>query len=331
MKVKSPIHVAVTGAAGRIGRSLVPRIVSGSLFGPDQPIVLRLIEVSSVLKSLEGILMELLDCAFPLLENVIATADLDEGFRNVNWALLVGSMPRKIGMERKDLLSINGRIFVEQGRAIQRNAASDVRILVIGNPCNTNCLIAMSSARDIPNNRWFAMSRLDENRAKVQLAAKAGRHWREVTNVAIWGNHSSTLYPDFLNARIGSRSVCEVISDMEWLRGDFVRSVQQRGSAIIRATGLSSAQSAAHAVIETVRSIVEPTSTGDWHSISLSSDGSYGVDEGLVASFPVFSRGGCVEIVQGLQIDPFGQSKITASISELREERSVIGELLKKN
>jgi len=329
--VKSPIHVAVTGAAGRIGRSLVPRIVSGSLFGPDQPIVLRLIEVSSVLKSLEGILMELLDCAFPLLENVIATADLDEGFRNVNWALLVGSMPRKIGMERKDLLSINGRIFVEQGRAIQRNAASDVRILVIGNPCNTNCLIAMSSARDIPNNRWFAMSRLDENRAKVQLAAKAGRHWREVTNVAIWGNHSSTLYPDFLNARIGSRSVCEVISDMEWLRGDFVRSVQQRGSAIIRATGLSSAQSAAHAVIETVRSIVEPTSTGDWHSISLSSDGSYGVDEGLVASFPVFSRGGCVEIVQGLQIDPFGQSKITASISELREERSVIGELLKKN
>ena len=329
--MKSPIHVAVTGAAGRIGRSLVPRIVSGSLFGPDQPIVLRLIEVSSVLKSLEGILMELLDCAFPLLENVIATADLDEGFRNVNWALLVGSMPRKIGMERKDLLSINGRIFVEQGRAIQRNAASDVRILVIGNPCNTNCLIAMSSARDIPNNRWFAMSRLDENRAKVQLAAKAGRHWREVTNVAIWGNHSSTLYPDFLNARIGSRSVCEVISDMEWLRGDFVRSVQQRGSAIIRATGLSSAQSAAHAVIETVRSIVEPTSTGDWHSISLSSDGSYGVDEGLVASFPVFSRGGCVEIVQGLQIDPFGQSKITASISELREERSVIGELLKKN
>jgi len=329
MKMKSPIHVAVTGAAGRIGRSLVPRIVSGSLFGPDQPIVLRLIEVSSVLKSLEGILMELLDCAFPLLENVIATADLDEGFRNVNWALLVGSMPRKIGMERKDLLSINGRIFVEQGRAIQRNAASDVRILVIGNPCNTNCLVAMSSARDIPNNRWFAMSRLDENRAKVQLAAKAGRHWREVTNVAIWGNHSSTLYPDFLNARIGSRSVCEVISDMEWLRGDFVRSVQQRGSAIIRATGLSSAQSAAHAVIETVRSIVEPTSTGDWHSISLSSDGSYGVDEGLVASFPVFSREGCVEIVQGLQIDPFGQSKITASISELREERSVIGELLK--
>jgi len=329
MKMKSPIHVAVTGAAGRIGRSLVPRIVSGSLFGPDQPIVLRLIEVSSVLKSLEGILMELLDCAFPLLENVIATADLDEGFRNVNWALLVGSMPRKIGMERKDLLSINGRIFVEQGRAIQRNAASDVRILVIGNPCNTNCLVAMSSARDIPNNRWFAMSRLDENRAKVQLAAKAGRHWREVTNVAIWGNHSSTLYPDFLNARIGSRSVCEVISDMEWLRGDFVRSVQQRGSAIIRATGLSSAQSAAHAVIETVRSIVEPTSTGDWHSISLSSDGSYGVDEGLVASFPVFSREGCVEIVQGLQIDPFGQSKITASISELREERSAIGELLK--
>src|SRR6185437_12268717 len=311
------------------GRSLVPRIVSGSLFGPDQPIVLRLIEVSSVLKSLEGILMELLDCAFPLLENVIATADLDEGFRNVNWALLVGSMPRKIGMERKDLLSINGRIFVEQGRAIQRNAASDVRILVIGNPCNTNCLVAMSSARDIPNNRWFAMSRLDENRAKVQLAAKAGRHWREVTNVAIWGNHSSTLYPDFLNARIGSRSVCEVISDMEWLRGDFVRSVQQRGSAIMRSTGLSSAQSAAHAVIETVRRIVEPTSTGDWHSISLSSDGSYGVDEGLVASFPVFSREGCVEIVQGLQIDPFGQSKITASISELREERSVIGELLK--
>jgi len=273
--------------------------------------------------------MELLDCAFPLLENVITTANLDEGFQGVNWALLVGSTPRGIGMERKDLLSINGKIFVDQGRAIQKNAASDVRVLVVGNPCNTNCLIAMNNAQDVPDNRWFAMSRLDENRAKVQLAEKTGRHWREVTNVAVWGNHSSTLYPDFLNARIGGRLVCEVISDMGWLRGGFIQSVQQRGSAIMHATGLSSAQSAAHAVVETIRSIVEPTSTGDWHSVSLCSDGSYGIEGGLVASFPVLSKGGHVEIVQGLQIDPFSQSRITASISELREERSVIRELLK--
>ncbi|QQY09800.1 MAG: malate dehydrogenase [Candidatus Xiphinematobacter sp.] len=327
--MKEPIHVAVTGAAGRVGYSLLPRIVSGSLFGPSQPIILQLIEVPSALKSLEGILMELLDCAFPLLESVIATDDLDEGFRDVNWALLVGSMPRKVGMERKDLLSTNGKIFVKQGHAIQRNAAADVRVLVIGNPCNTNCLIAMSSARDIPNNRWFAMSRLDENRAKAQLAEKAGQHWREVTNVAVWGNHSSTLYPDFLNARIGGCLVCEVIPDMEWLRGDFIQSVQQRGSTIIHATGLSSAQSAAHAIVETIRSIAEPTSPGDWHSVSLSSDGSYGIEKGLVASFPVRSRGGCVEIVQGLQIDPFGRSKIATSISELTEERAVVAELLK--
>jgi malate dehydrogenase len=327
--VKTPIHIAVTGAAGRIGYSLLPRIVSGDLFGPDQPVVLRLIEVPPALKSLDGVLMELLDCAFPLLESAIATTDLEEGFRGVNWALLVGSVPRRAGMERKDLLSINGRIFVDQGRAIQRNAASDVRVLVVGNPCNTNCLIAMNNARDVPGNRWFAMSRLDENRAKVQLAEKTARHCREVTNVAIWGNHSNTLYPDFLNARIGGRLVCEVISDVEWLRGDFVQSVQQRGSAIIHATGLSSAQSAAHAIVETIRSITEPASTGDWHSVSLCSDGSYGIERGLVASFPVLSREGCVEIVQGLQTDPFGQSKIAASISELREERSAIRELLK--
>ena len=241
--MKAPLHVAVTGAAGQIGYSLLFRIASGAMFGPEQPVVLHLIEIAPALPALEGVKMELDDCAFPLLHEVIPTADLAEGFRGVNWALLVGSVPRKAGMERKDLLSINGKIFTGQGQAIAANAAPDVRVLVVGNPCNTNCLIAMNNARSIPAERWFAMTRLDENRAKAQLAQKAGVPVTEVTNVAIWGNHSATQYPDFHNAKIGGRPATEVITDKEWLEGPFISTVQQRGAAIIKARGLSSAAS----------------------------------------------------------------------------------------
>jgi len=326
--MKPPIKVAVTGAAGQIGYSLLPRIASGSVFGPDQPVILQLIEIPNALKPLEGVVMELHDCAFPLLEDVVATADLDEGFRGVNWALLVGSVPRKAGMERKDLLGINGKIFTSQGQAIANNAASDARVLVVGNPCNTNCLIARSNAKDIPDDRWFAMTRLDENRAKTQLALKAGRHWRDVTNLAIWGNHSSTLYPDFFNAKIDGKPVTDVIQDQAWLEGDFIKSVQQRGAAIIAARGLSSAKSAANGVVDTVRSIIEPTAPGDWHSVAIYSDGSYGVEKGLITSFPVRSDGRKLEIVQGLPISAFSQSKIDLTVNELKEERALVSDLI---
>lgn len=326
--MKSPIKVAVTGGAGQIGYSLLPRIASGSMFGPDQPVELHLIEIPAALKPLEGVVMELHDCAFPLLQNVVATSDLGEGFRGVNWALLVGSVPRKAGMERKDLLGINGKIFISQGEAIAKNAASDVRVLVVGNPCNTNCLIAMNNAKDVPADRWFAMTRLDENRAKAQLALKSGRHWRDVTRTAIWGNHSSTLYPDFFNARIGSQPVTDVITDRAWLETEFIKNVQQRGAAIIQARGLSSAKSAAHAALETVRSIVEPTPAGEWHSAALCADGSYGIERGLICSFPIRSNGSNVEIVQDLPLSEFSKARIEASVNELKEERSMVGNLI---
>jgi malate dehydrogenase len=297
--MKSPIKIAVTGAAGQIGYSLLPRIASGGIFGPDQPVELRLIEIQPALKPLEGVVMELQDCAFPLLHDVIATSDLGEGFRDANWALLVGSVPRKAGMERKDLLGINGKIFVEQGQAIARNAASDIRVFVVGNPCNTNCLIAMSNGRDVPSDRWFAMTRLDENRAKTQLALKANAHWREVSNVAIWGNHSSTLYPDFFNARINGKPVTEVITDQAWLETTFIKTVQQRGAAVIEARGLSSAKSAAHGAVESVRSMVSATEGDDWHSVALCSDGSYGIEKGLICSFPTRSDGTRINIRSG--------------------------------
>src|SRR3954447_3444792 len=233
--MKSPIKVAVTGAAGQIGYALVFRIASGEMFGKDQPVALHLIEIPPALPALEGVVMELHDCAFPLVQSIVPTADLDEGFRDINWALLVGSVPRKAGMERKDLLGINGKIFVGQGKAIAKNANADVRVLVIGNPCNTNCLIAMNNAKEIPRDRWFAMTRLDENRAKAQLAHKAGVSITSVTNMIIWGNHSSTQYPDFYNARIDGRPGNEVIGDDKWLQNDFIASVQQRGAAIIKA------------------------------------------------------------------------------------------------
>src|SRR2546426_5413577 len=274
----NPLRVAVTGAAGQIGYSLIFRIASGAMFGPKQPIILHLIEIEQVLPSLAGVVMELDDCAFPLLKGAVPTANLDEGFRGVNWALLVGSVPRKAGMERKDLLGINGKIFIGQGQAIQKQAAKDVRILVIGNPCNTNCLIAMNNAPDVPRDRWHAMTRLDENRAKGQLATKAGLAVTAVTNVAIWGNHSATQYPDFLNARINGQPATDMIKDRSWLEGDFIATVQQRGAAIIKARGASSAGSAANAILDTVRSMIEPTPANDWHSACVCSDGSYAVE-----------------------------------------------------
>src|SRR5215213_5665233 len=251
----SPIKVAITGAAGQIGYSLLFRVASGAMFGAEQPIQLHLIEIPPALDALKGVVMELDDCAFPLLKGIVATADLNEGFKDVNWALLVGSVPRKAGMERGDLLGINGKIFIGQGQAIEKNAAADVRILVIGNPCNTNCLIALNNARSIPRERWFAMTRLDENRAKAQLAQKAGVDVTAVSNMTIWGNHSATQYPDFYNAKINGKAADAVIGDEKWLKETFIPEVQKRGAAIIKARGLSSAGSAANAIVDTVRSL----------------------------------------------------------------------------
>lgn len=326
----TPIRVAVTGAAGQIGYSLLFRIASGAMFGPDQPVILNLIEIEPALPALQGVVMELDDCAFPLLKGVNATANLDEGFTGVNWALLVGSVPRKAGMERKDLLGINGKIFVGQGQAIEKNAAKDVRILVVGNPCNTNCLIAMNNAKGVPADRWFAMTRLDENRAKSQLAKKAGVDVTAVTNLAVWGNHSSTMFPDFCNAKIQGRPVTDVIGHREWLEKDFLATVQQRGAAIIKARGLSSAASAANAVVDTVRSLTTPTPAGDWTSVAVCGDGSYGIEKGLITSYPIRSNGKTWEVVQGLPINEFSKAKIDATINELKEERVMVGDQLPK-
>jgi malate dehydrogenase len=328
--ISHPLNVAVTGAAGQIGYSLLFRIASGSMFGPDQPVILHLIEIEPALPALQGVVMELDDCAFPLLKGVVPTANLDEGFRGVHWALLVGSVPRKEGMERKDLLGINGRIFIGQGRAIQKNAASDVRIHVVGNPCNTNCFIAMNNAPDIPRDRFFAMTRLDENRAKSQLARKAGVDVTTVTNMAIWGNHSSTQYPDFYNAKIDGKPANQLIKDEAWLQGDFIKTVQQRGAAIIKARGASSAASAANAIVDSVRSIIQPTPAGDWHSVCVCSDGSYGIEKGLICSFPVRSKGSQLEIVQNVPVNEFGRARIDATVRELQEEKAMVAELLPK-
>jgi malate dehydrogenase len=326
--MNTPIKVAVTGAAGQIGYSLVFRLASGALFGLDQPVSLHLIEIPAVLDALNGVVMELQDCAFPLLHSVVPTADLDEGFRDVNWALLVGSVPRKAGMERKDLLGINGKIFVGQGKAIEKNAAADVRVLVIGNPCNSNCLIAMNNAREIPADRWFAMTRLDENRARAQLAHKAGVEITRVTKMTIWGNHSSTQYPDFYNARIDGKPANEVIGDEKWLKETFISTVQQRGAAIIKARGLSSAASAANAGIDTVVSLTTDTAKDDWRSVALCSTGEYGVEKGLISSFPVRVENGKLKVVTGVPINDYSRQKIDASVAELKEEKSLVSELL---
>ncbi len=326
--MNTPIRVAITGAAGQIGYSLVPRIASGAMFGTHQPLILHLLEIAPGMPALQGLVMELEDGGFPLLKGVVATSHLDEGFRGVNWALLVGAAPRKPGIERKDLLGVNARIFLEQGRALQKHAAQDVRILVVGNPCNTNCLIAMHSAPEIPRDHFFAMTRLDENRAKAQLAKKAGLDVTAVTNVCIWGNHSSTQYPDFYNAKIKGKPVTEVIKDEAWLKGEFIASVQQRGAAILKARGASSAASAAVAIVDTVSSMVHPNHASDWHSVCVCSDGSYGIESGLICSFPIHSNGHELEVVQGLPINDFSREKINISVNELKEERAMVKELI---
>ncbi len=326
--MKKTIRVAVTGAAGQIGYSLLFRIASGSMFGPDQPVALNLVEIPQAEKALQGVIMELQDCAFPLLKDIVAATNPEDGFKDANWCLLVGSVPRKAGMERADLLGINGKIFTGQGEAIAANAADDVRVLVVGNPCNTNCLIAMNNAKGVPAKNFFAMTRLDENRAKAQLADKAGVDITEVTNMTIWGNHSATQYPDFYNAKIGGKPADEVIGDEAWLKDTFIPVVQKRGAAIIAARGLSSAASAANAVVDTVRSLTTPTPAGDWTSICVVSDGSYGVDEGLITSFPIRTDGETWEIVQDVPFNEFAKSKFDATITELREEKEAVKAML---
>jgi malate dehydrogenase len=322
---RAPVQVTVTGAAGQIGYAIVHRIAAGELLGPDQPLVLRLLEIEPAMPALEGVVMELEDGAHPLLEGIVATADLGEAFDGTSWALLVGSVPRQAGMERGDLLSVNGKIFGPQGRAINDRAAADVRVLVVGNPCNTNCLIARLHAPDVPPERFFAMTRLDENRAKFQLARKAGVPVREVTNLAVWGNHSATQFPDFAHARIGGRPVPEVIGDDEWLRGEFLTIVQQRGAKIIEARGASSAASAAHAAICSVRSIRQATPAGDWTSLAVVSRGEYGVPEGLQFGYPVRSDGqGGWSVVEGLEHDDFARKKLAVTTDELCSERDEV-------
>jgi malate dehydrogenase len=323
-----PLHVTVTGAAGQIGYALVFRIASGQLLGPDQPIVLRMLEIEPAMKSLEGLAMELDDCAFPLLHGMELTSDTEKAFDGTSWALLVGSVPRKAGMERGDLLSVNGGIFGPQGKAIAAKAAKDVRVLVVGNPCNTNCYIARMNAPDIPAERWFAMTRLDENRARTQLAKKAGVPVSVVSNLAIWGNHSATQYPDARNARIAGLGVFDVISDHGWLKNEFITTVQKRGAAVIEARGASSAASAANAVIDSINSIRNPTPWGDWHSLAVVSHGEYGVPEGLQFGFPVKSDGTNWEVVTGLEHEDYAKERIKVTTDELIQERDLVKQLV---
>ena len=323
-----PVQVTVTGAAGQIGYALLFRIASGQMLGPDQPMVLRLLEIEPARRALDGVVMELEDCAFPLLAGVVPTTDIRTAFDGTSWALLVGSIPRKAGMERRDLLAVNGGIFKPQGRAINEVAADDVRVLVVGNPCNTNCLIARSNAPDVPADRWFAMTRLDRNRAASQLARKAGVGVAKVTNVAIWGNHSATQYPDFANARIGGRPAPEVIGDAGWLRGDFLTTVQKRGAAVIEARGASSAASAANAVVDSVVSIRTPTAEGDCASLAVVSRGEYGAPEGLQFGFPVRSDGKGWAVDEGFELDDFAREKIAVTTAELEAERADVADLV---
>jgi malate dehydrogenase len=324
----TPVHVTVTGAAGQIGYQLLFRIASGQLLGPDTPVVLRLLEIEPAMKALEGVVMELDDCAFPLLAGIEATSDLNVAFTNTNWALLVGAVPRKAGMERGDLLTINGGIFKPQGRAIAENAASDVRVLVVGNPANTNCLIARSNATEVDADRWFAMMRLDQNRAKSQLAKRAGVPVKDVKNVAIWGNHSATQFPDFANATINGTKVPEAIDDHEWLRGEFITTVQKRGAAIIEARGQSSAASAASAAIDTVVSLVQATQKDDSASVAVTSHGEYGVPEGLTFGFPIAADGnGGWRVKEGFDVDDFAKDRIKVTTDELLSERDEVRSL----
>lgn len=323
------VKVAVSGAAGQIGYALLPRLASGEVFGPDTKVSLHLLEITPALKALEGVVMELHDCAFPLLHNIVITDDVNAAFEGINWALLVGAKPRGKGMERGDLIRDNGPIFVGQGRAINERAAGDVRVVVVGNPANTNSLIAMHNAPDVPNERFSALTMLDQNRAYSQLAQKAGVPVTAVSNVTIWGNHSATQYPDADNARINGRPAPEVITDHDWLRGEFISIVQKRGAAIIAARGLSSAMSAANATLDHVRAFINKTDDGDWFSAAVPSDGSYGIGEGLIFSYPLVSDGqGGYEIVQNLPISDFAREKLNATEAELLDEKSVVADLL---
>jgi malate dehydrogenase len=325
--VKTPVRVAVTGAAGQIGYSLLFRIASGQMLGEDQPVILQLLDITPAMDALKGVAMELEDCAFPLLSGIVRTDDPSEAFGDISYALLVGARPRSKGMERKDLLEANGGIFKPQGKALSDNAASDVKILVVGNPANTNALIAMNNAPNIPNERFTAMTRLDHNRAMAQVAAKTGTTVSDITKMTIWGNHSATQYPDLFHAEVKGQNAAALVNDQAWLESDFIPTVQQRGAAIIEARGLSSAASAANAAIDHMRTWALGSAKGDWVSMAIPSDGSYGVAEGIISSFPVSCANGKYEIVQGLDIDDFSRGRIDASVAELVEERDGVKEL----
>jgi malate dehydrogenase len=328
--MKAPIRIAITGAAGNIGYALTFRLASGEVFGPDQPVILHLVEVPPVVKALDGIEMELDDCAFETLVDVkkAGSDNLEQAFDGCNWVLCVGSIPRKEGMERSDLIRINGPIFTSTGKAIASAAAKDVRVVVVGNPCNTNCLIAMSNAPGVPRDRWFAMTALDQNRARSQLAQKAGRPVAAVKHVGIWGNHSATQFPDFYHATIDGKPAPEVIRDENWLQTTFVDTVQKRGAAVIKARGASSAASAANAVLDTVKGIIRPTQAGDCFSAAVCSNGEYGVDKDLIFGYPLTSDGEKWKIVPGLEHNAYAQQKIKLTLDELKSERDTIKDLL---
>ena len=327
--MKQPIRVAVTGGAGQIAYSLLFRIGNGEVFGADQPVILQVLEITPAMQALEGVVMELDDSAQPLLHDIIATDDPNVAFKDANWAILVGGKPRGPGMVRKDLIAANGPIFVGTGKAINNNAASDVRIVTVANPCNSNALVAKSNAPDVPADRWFAMTRLDENRAKAQIAKKAGVTSAQVTNVGIWGNHSATQFPNFEQTLIDGKPATDVIDDREWFENDFLTTVQQRGKAIIDARGKSSAASAANAALDTIRSVITPTAEGDWFSAAIYSAGNpYGIDENLMYSFPLRSDGKNISIVEGLDLSDYAVDKAKASEAELQEEREAIADLL---
>lgn len=321
------VKVAITGAAGQIGYALIFRIASGQMFGLDTEVELNLLELEQALPALKGVAMELEDCAFPLLKKVTTTSDVNVAMKDVNWAVLVGSVPRKDGMERSDLLSINGKIFTAQGRAINENAASDVKVFVVGNPCNTNCLIAMHNAPDVSRDRFYAMTLLDEYRARTQLAIKAGVDVVAVKKVSIWGNHSATQYPDFYHATISGKPATDVITDIHWLQDDFIPTIQTRGAAVIKARGASSAASAANAALMSVYNLVHNTPADDYFSVARCSQGEYGIDEGLIFSFPSRTENGSLKVIEGLQLNEFAQKKIAITLDELRKERDTVKEL----
>lgn len=325
--MKKRVKVAITGAAGQIGYALIFRIASGQMFGQDTDVELNLLELEPTLPALRGVAMELDDCAFPLLKKIVCTSNVDEAMSGVNWAILVGAVPRKEGMERSDLLKINGKIFTTQGQAINNNAADDVRVLVVGNPCNTNCLIAMHNAPDVPRDRFYAMTMLDELRARAQLAKKAGVDVTSVTQMIIWGNHSATQYPDFYHAKIDGRPVPDVITDLNWLQNDFISIVQKRGAEVIKVRGASSAASAANAALMSGYQLSHDTAQGEIFSVARCSQGEYGIDEGLIFSFPCRTEGGALKVVTGLTHNEFSKLKIEQTLNELRQERDAVKEL----